>query len=80
MCKVYRGALIGSGRSSGKQLVFKKSKRNPKRIESFHGASLTREFERHAMAKLFNKKTKTRFSVLFKRALDFHLRKARGRI
>ena len=78
--KVYRGAFIGSGRNSGKQLVFKKSKRNPKRIEALHGASLPREFERQGMAKLFNKKIKTRFPILFKRALDFHLMKARGRI
>ena len=80
MCKVYRGAFIGSGRSSGKQLVFKKSKRNPKRIEALHGASLPREFERQDMAKLFNKKIKAWFPILFKRALDFHLMKARGRL
>ena len=80
MCKVYCGAFIGSGRSSGKQLVFKKSKRNPKRIEALHGASLPREFERQDMAKLFNKKIKTRFPILFKRAQDFYLMKARGRV
>jgi len=78
--KIYRGAFIGSGRNSGKQLVFKKSKRNPKRIEALHGASLPREFERQDMAKIFNKKIKTRFPILFKRALDFHLMKARGRL
>jgi len=80
MCKVYRGVFIGSGRSSGKKLVFKKSKRNPKRIEAFHSASLPREFERQDMAKLFNKKIKTRFPILFKRVLDFYLMKARGRL
>ena len=78
--KVYRGAFIGSGRNSGKQLVFKKSKRNPKRIEAVHGASLPREFERQGMAKLFNKKIKTRFPILFKRALEFHLMKAQSRL
>ena len=78
--KVYRGVFIGSGRNSGKQLVFKKSKRNPKRIEAVHGASLPREFERQGMAKLFNKKIKTRFPILFKRAVEFQMMKARGRI
>ena len=78
--KIYRGAFIGGGRNSGKQLVFKKSKRNPKRIEAVHGASLPREFERQGMAKIFKKKIKTRFPILFKRALDFHLMKARGRV
>ena len=78
--KNYKGAFIGSGRNSGKQLVFKKSKRNPKRIEAVHGASLPREFERQGMAKLFNKKIKTRFPIIFKRALEFHLMKAKGRI
>ena len=78
--KVYRGTFIGSGRKSGKQLVFKKRKNNPKRIEAVHGASLPREFERQDMAKIFNKKIKTRFQILFKRALDFHLMKAKGRI
>ena len=76
--KIYRGAFIGSGRNSGKQLVFKKSKRNPKRIEALHGASLPREFERQDMESLFNKKIKTRFPILFKGALDFRLMKARG--
>jgi hypothetical protein len=78
--KIYRGAFIGGGRNSGKQLVFKKSKHNPKRIEAVHGASLPREFERQGMAKIFNKKIKTRFPILFKRALDFHLMKAKGRL
>ena len=78
--KVYPNTFIGSGRNSGKQLVFKKSKRNPKRIEAVHGASLPREFERQDMAKIFNKKIKTRFPILFKRAQDFHLMKAKGRV
>ena len=78
--KNYRGAFIGSGRNSGKRLVFKKLKDNPKRIEAVHGASLPREFERQDMAKIFNKKIKQRFPILFKRALDFHLMKAKGRI
>ena len=59
--KIIKELSLGSGRNSGKQLVFKKSKRNPKRIEAVHGASLPREFERQGMAKLFNKKIKTRF-------------------
>ena len=78
--KVYRGAFIGSGRNSGKQLVFKKRKNAPKRIEALHGASLPRKFERQDMAKIFNKKIKTRFQILFKRALDFHLMKAQSRL
>jgi hypothetical protein len=78
--KIYPGAFIGGGRNSGKQLVFKKSKHNTKRIEAVHGASLPREFERQGMAKIFNKKIKTRFPILFKRALDFHLMKAKGRV
>jgi len=78
--KVYRGTFIGSGRNSGKQLVFKKRKDDPKRIEALHGASLPREFERQDMAKIFNKKIKTRFPILFKRAVEFQMMKARGRI
>ena len=77
--KIYKGAFIGSGRNSGKQLVFKKSKRK-KGIEAVHGASLPREFERQDMKKIFNKKIKTRCRILFKRALEFHLMKAKGRI
>ena len=78
--KIYRGAFIGSGRNSGKQLVFKKLKDNPKRIEALHGASLPREFNRQDMEKIFMKKIKTRFPILFKRAVEFHMLKARGRI
>ena len=77
--KIYKGAFIGSGRNSGKQLVFKKSRRK-KGIEAVHGASLPREFERQNMAKIFNKTINKRFPILFKRALDFHLMKAKGRI
>ena len=77
----FKGCIdIGSGKDSGKQLVFKKRKNNPKRIEAVHGASLPREFERQDMAKIFNKKIKTRFPILFKREVEFHMLKARGRI
>ena len=78
--KVYRGAFIGRGRNSGKQLVFKKRKNAPKRIEALHGASLPREFERQDMAKIFNKKIKTRFPILFKRAVEFQMLRAKGRL
>ena len=78
--KIYRGAFIGGGRNSGKRLVFKKSKRKSKGIEAVHCASLPREFERQNMAKIFNKKINKRFPILFKRAVEFHLMKARGRV
>jgi len=77
--KNYRGAFIGRGQNSGKELVFKKV-RDSKRIKAVYGASLPREFVRQDMEKIFNKKIKTRFPILFKRALDFHLMKAKGRV
>ena len=78
--RIYKGAFIGSGRNSGKQLVFGKSKRKKNKLKALHGASLPREFHREDMAKIFNKKIKTRFPILFKRALEFHLMKPRGRV
>jgi len=78
--KIYRGAFIGSGRNSGKRLVFKKLKDDPKRIEALHGASLPREFHRQDMEKIFKKKIKTRFPILFKRAVEFQMMKAKGRL
>jgi len=78
--RIYRGAFIGSGRNSGKQLVFKKRSDNPKKIRALHGASLPREFHRQDMESIFKKKIKTRFPILFKRAVEFHLMKARGRV
>ena len=78
--RVYKGAFIGSGRNSGKKLVFGKSKRKKNKLKALHGASLPREFHREDMAKIFNKKIKTRFPILFKRALEFHLMKAKGRV
>jgi ADP-ribose pyrophosphatase YjhB (NUDIX family) len=78
--KNYKGAFIGSGRNSGKQLVFGKSKKKKNKLKALHGASLPREFHREDMAKIFNKKIKTRFSILFKRALEFHLMKAKERV
>ena len=73
--RVYKHAFIGSGKNSGKQLVFKRLK-GSKRIKALHGASLPREFHRQDMESIFNKKIKTRFPILFKRALEFHLMKA----
>jgi len=78
--KIYRGAFINSGRNSGKQLVFKKRKDDPKRIEALHGASLPREFQRQDMEKIFKKKIKTRFPILFKRAVEFQMMKAQSRL
>ena len=77
--RIYRGAFIGRGQNSGKRLVFKKVK-GSKQIRAVHGASLPREFERQDMAKIFNKKIKTRFPILFKRAVEFQMLKAKGRI
>jgi len=42
--------------------------------------TLPREFERKDMTKIFNKKIKTRFPILFKRAVEFQMLKAKGRI
>ena len=47
--------------------------------QALHGASLPREFERQDMAKIFNKKIKTWYSILFKGVLGSHLMKAKGR-
>ena len=65
------------------QLILLKSKCDKEKYDAeqaLHGASLPREFERQDMAKIFNKKSKTRFPILFKRALDFHLIKAQSRL
>jgi len=78
--KIYRGAFIGSGRNSGKRLVFKKLKDDPKRIEALHGASLPREFHRQDMERIFKKKIKTRFPILFKRAVEFQMMKPQSRL
>ena len=74
--RVYKHAFIASGKNSGKQLVFGKTRGNPKKLKALHGPSLPREFQRQDMESLFNKKIKTRFSILFKRAVEFHLMKA----
>ena len=77
--KIHKGAFIARGQNSGKELVFKRLK-GSRRIKALHGASLPREFVRQDMEKIFNKKIKTRFPILFKRAVEFHMLKARGRI
>jgi len=78
--KIYRGAFIGSGRNSGKRLVFKQAEDNPKRAVALHGASLPREFHRQDMESIFKKKIKTRFPILFKRAVEFQMMKAQSRL
>ena len=77
--KIYRGAFIGRGQDSGKQLVFKKV-RGSKQIRAVHGASLPRELHRQDMKSIFNKKIKTRFPILFKRAVEFQMLKALKKI
>ena len=77
--KTYRGAFIGRGQGSGKKLVFKKV-RGSKQIRAVHGASLPREFHRQDMKSIFNKKIKTRFPILFKRAVEFQMLKALRKI
>ena len=42
--------------------------------------TLPREFERQDMKKIFNKKIKTRFPILFKRAIEFQMMKALKKI
>jgi len=78
--RIFRGAFIGSGRNSGKRLVFKNISDNPKKIRALHGASLPREFHRQDMENIFKKKIKTRFPILFKRAVEFQMMKAKGRL
>ncbi len=78
--RVYKHAFIASGKNSGKQLVFGKTRGNPKKLKALHGPSLPREFQRQDMESLFNKKIKTRFPILFKRAVEFHLMKAQSRL
>ena len=50
--RVYKHSFIASGQNSGKQLVFARSKRNPKKLKALHGASLPREFQRQDMANI----------------------------
>ena len=78
--RVYKHAFIGSGKNSGKQLVFGKSKRKKNKLKALHGPSLPREFYRQDMESLFNKKIKTRFPILFKRAVEFHMLKSLRKI
>ena len=78
--KIYRGAFIGGGRNSGKRLVFRQHEDDPKKAVALHGASLPREFHRQDMESIFKKKIKTRFPILFKRAVEFQMMKARGRV
>ena len=78
--KIYRGAFIGGGRNSGKRLGFRQHEDDPKKAVALHGASLPREFERQDMEKIFNKKIKTRFPILFKPAVEFQMMKAQSRL
>ena len=78
--KVYPNTFFGSGKNSGKKLVFKKRRDDPKKIEAVHGGSLPREWERKDMIKIFNKTTKKRFPILFKQAINFHMLKSLRKI
>ena len=77
--KIYKGTFIRRGKNSGKELVFRR-KGDGKGIKAIHGASLPREFVRQDMEKIFNKKIKTRFPILFKRAVEFQMMKAQSRL
>ena len=77
--KLYPKTFFGSGRNSGKKLVFKRAK-GSRGVEAVHGASLPREFERQDMKKIFNKKIKIRFPILFREAINFHMLKSLRKI
>ena len=78
--KIYTRTFFGKGKNSGKKLVYKGVRGSREAVEAVHGASLPREFERQDMKKIFNKKIKTRFPILFKRAVEFQMLKAMGRV
>ena len=73
------GLLLGVGEIQVSGWSLKKTD-NPKKIRALHGASLPREFHRQDMEKIFKKKIKTRFPILFKRAVEFQMLKAKGRL
>ena len=78
--KVYPNTFFGSGKNSGKKLVFKKRRDNPKKIKAVYGGSLPREWERKDMIKIFNKTIKKRYPILFKQTINFHMLKSLRKI
>ena len=78
--KLYSGTFFGRGRNSGKKLVFKKRRDDPKKIKAVYGGSLPREWEHKDMIKIFNKTIKKRYPILFKQAINFHMLKSLRKI
>jgi len=64
-------------------VVFYRSARRDgilKALEKLRGPSLSREYQREDIEMVLFKKIKVRFSILFKRAVEFQMLKAKGRI
>ena len=64
-------------------VVFYRSARRDgilKALEKLSGPSLSREYQREDIEMVLFKKIKVRFSILFKRAVEFQMLKAKGRI
>ena len=51
-----------------------------KALEKLRGPSLSREYQREDIEMVLFKKIKVRFSILFKRAVEFQMLKAKGRL
>lgn len=76
--KTYAGSFIGSGRNSGKQLVFARTGPTRKApLKALVGPSIRREFVKTKIIEALNRIARARFLTEFKAALRHNIRNMR---
>ncbi len=75
--KLYRGAFIGRGKSSGKLLVFKRDKRRTSGVKALPAASIPATYFRRKVLAKIDKVGRNTFSNKLQQEINFRLRKIR---
>lgn len=75
--KTYAGTFIGTGKSSGKKLVFARvGKGRDSKLKAIRGPSIRQTFTNKNVQQVLRRKIKQQFDTEFKRAFDNEMRKA----
>lgn len=75
--KEYRGTFIGTGKSSGKFLVYARTSKSREPIKAIYGPSVPATFIKNTVDKAMRKVVNTRFPIHFNQALRFYIGKLR---
>lgn len=76
--RTYKGSFIGSGKSSGKQLVFVRDPRTRSGVKALHGPNIQAYMRNKKTAQHMEMVIRRRFEVVFIQEINYELQKLRG--